>query len=76
MKNGGVMLNYDVPKFGGGGLLGYNEGGNLKSPGNALYNINVQLSGTNLDPNDVARAISREMQMREAMNGRVRTIGG
>jgi len=76
MKNGGLMLNYDIPKFGGGGLLGYNEGGSLKSPGNALYNINVQLNGTNLDPNDVARAISREMQMREAMNGRVRTIGG
>ncbi len=76
MKNGGLMLNYDMSKYSGGGLLRYNEGGSLKSSGNALYNINVNLNGSNLNPNDVAKAISREMQMREAMNGRVRTIGG
>jgi TP901 family phage tail tape measure protein len=77
MKNGGLMLNYDIPKYSMGGKLRYNDGGRMSSPSNnALYNINVNLNGSNLSPEDVARAISREMQMREAMNGRVRTIGG
>jgi hypothetical protein len=39
-----------------------------------LYNINVTLNGTNLDANDVARAIDQQMRMREAMNGRGRNI--
>jgi hypothetical protein len=77
MKSGGLMLNYDVPRYSMGGRLAYNEGGQMTSPSNnALYNINVSLNGSNLSPEDVARAISREMQVREAMNGRVRTIGG
>ena len=36
------------------------------------YNINVTLNGNNLSPDDVARAISREMQLRDAMAGRSR----
>ena len=77
MKSGGLMLNYDVPRYSMGGKLAYNQGGKMGSPSNnALYNINVNLNGSNLSPEDVARAISREMQIREAMNGRVRTIGG
>ena len=36
------------------------------------YNINVTLNGSNLTPDDVAKAISREMQLRDAMAGRSR----
>jgi TP901 family phage tail tape measure protein len=36
------------------------------------YNINVTLNGSNLSPDDVAKAISREMQLRDAMQGRSR----
>ena len=37
------------------------------------YNINVTLNGTDLQPTDVASAISREMKLREAMSGRSRS---
>jgi TP901 family phage tail tape measure protein len=77
MKNGGLMLNYDIPKYGDGGSLidvaAYNSSSSAKS-NNALYNINVTLNGSDMNPDDVARAISREMKMRESMNGRVRTV--
>ena len=36
------------------------------------YNINVTLNGSSLTPDDVAKAISREMQLRDAMQGRSR----
>jgi hypothetical protein len=39
-----------------------------------MYNINVTLNGSDLDANDVARAIHREMKMREITAGRSRTI--
>ena len=72
------MLNYDMPKYANGGKLMYNDGGYAKSPtnNNALYNINVTLNGANMSPDDVANAIASKMQLREAMNGRARTIGG
>jgi hypothetical protein len=37
------------------------------------YNINVTLNGSNLSANDVAQAISKEMKLRESMQGRSRT---
>jgi len=51
----------------------YAEGGLAKSS-NSLYNINVTLNGSDLDANDVARAIHREMKMREIASGRSRTL--
>jgi hypothetical protein len=36
---------------------------------NALYNINVTLNGSNMDPQEVATAIRREMAVREMMAG-------
>jgi hypothetical protein len=51
----------------------YAQGGLAKSS-NSLYNINVTLNGSNLDANDVARSIHREMKMREIASGRSRTL--
>jgi hypothetical protein len=51
--------------------MNFAEGG-IASSNNALYNINVTLNGTDLQPSDVASAISREMKLREAMSGRSR----
>ena len=48
--------------------------GGLASSANSLYNINVTLNGSDLDANDVARAIHREMKMREITAGRSRTV--
>jgi hypothetical protein len=74
---GGIISSkrYEVPRMAMGGYINMNEGGRV-SGSNALYNINVTLEGSNLDANDVARAISREMQLREARNGVSRNRGG
>lgn len=69
MAMGGPV--YNVPAYSTGGRVKYNAGGSA-STSNALYNINVTLNGTDLNPNDVARAIDNQMKLREAMNGRGR----
>ena len=69
MAMGGPV--YDVPAYSMGGRVKYNAGG-LAGSSNALYNINVTLNGTDLNPNDVAKAIDNQMRLREAMNGRDR----
>ena len=68
MAVGGLATRYDIPKM-SSSRMNFAEGG-IASSNNALYNINVTLNGTNLNPNDVAQAISKEMKMREMMNGR------
>ena len=64
---------YDIPAYSMGGRVKYNAGG-MATSSNALYNINVTLNGTDMNPNDVAKAIDQQMRMREAMNGRGRNI--
>jgi len=73
MAMGGPV--YDVPAYSMGGRVKYNAGG-MANSSNSLYNINVTLNGTNLNPNDVAKAIDNQMRLREAMNGRSRSVGG
>ena len=90
LSNGEYVINADsVKKYGvqtfnafnnkkysmGGPVtrMPYSEGG-LASSSNSLYNINVTLNGSDLDANDVARAIHREMKMREIASGRSRNI--
>jgi hypothetical protein len=71
MGKGGPI--YDVPSYSTGGRVKYDQGG-VATSSNSLYNINVTLNGSNLNPNDVARAIDNQMRLREAMNGRGRNI--
>jgi hypothetical protein len=71
MSKGGPV--YDIPAYSMGGRVKYNAGG-LATSSNSLYNINVTLNGSSLNPNDVARAIDNQMRLREAMNGRGRNI--
>jgi len=71
MNMGGPV--YDIPAYSMGGRVKYNAGG-MATSSNALYNINVTLNGTDMNPNDVAKAIDQQMRMREAMNGRGRNI--
>jgi len=90
LSNGEYVINADsVKKYGvqtfnafnnkkysmGGPVtrMPYSAGG-LASSANSLYNINVTLNGSDLDANDVARAIHREMKMREIASGRSRSI--
>ena len=90
LSNGEYVINADsVKKYGvqtfnafnnkkyamGGPVtrMPYANGGLATSSG-SMYNINVTLNGSDLDPNDVARAIHREMKMREIASGRSRTV--
>jgi TP901 family phage tail tape measure protein len=90
LSNGEYVINADsVKKYGvqtfnafnnkkyamGGPVtrMPYADGG-LATSGGSMYNINVTLNGSNLDANDVARAIHREMKMREIASGRSRTV--
>ena len=90
LSNGEYVINADsVKKYGvqtfnafnskkysmGGPVtrMPYANGG-LATSGSSMYNINVTLNGSNLDANDVARAIHREMKMREITAGRSRTV--
>jgi uncharacterized protein (UPF0333 family) len=72
---GGGMVSYDVPKYSGGGRVRFSEGG-LASSGSTLYNINVELNGTNLTADQVAASIHKEMRIREMAAGVNRRIGG
>ncbi len=71
----GGMVSYDIPKYSSGGRIRFNEGG-LASSGSALYNINVELNGTNLTADEVAASIHKEMRIREMASGINRRIGG
>jgi hypothetical protein len=62
-----------MPRYNTGGSVRYSGGGmvtpNRRNYGNALYNINVELNGTNLNADDVAKAIHKEMRVREIAGG-------
>jgi hypothetical protein len=90
LSNGEYVINADsVKKYGiqtfdafnnkkysmGGPVtrVPYANGG-LATNSGSMYNINVTLNGSNLDANDVARSIHREMKMREIASGRSRTV--
>jgi hypothetical protein len=74
MAQGGLAAKFDMPRS-SNSRMRFNEGG-LATANNSLYNINVTLNGSDLNPNDVAQAISREMKLRDSRNGIDRTFGG
>jgi len=74
MAQGGLAARFDVP--GSSNSRMKFETGGLATSSNSLYNINVTLNGSDLNPNDVAQAISREMRLRDSRNGVQRTFGG
>ena len=71
----GGLVSYNVPTMSTGGRVRFSEGG-LASSSSSLYNINVQLNGTNLTADDVAASIHREMRLREMAAGVNRRVGG
>jgi TP901 family phage tail tape measure protein len=71
----GGLVSYNVPTMSTGGRVRFSEGG-LASSSSSLYNINVQLNGTNLTADDVAASIHREMRLREMASGVNRRVGG
>jgi len=73
MASGG-MVKYNVPKMSSGGNVRYADGG-LASSSSSMYNINVQLNGTNLTADEVAASIHKEMRLREMAAGINRKVG-
>ncbi len=74
LSTGGIVT-YDIPKMSSGGRVRFSEGG-LASSSSSMYNINVQLNGTNLTADDVAASIHKEMRLREMAAGVNRKVGG
>ena len=74
LANGG-MVRYNVPSMSSGGRVKYASGG-LASSSSSLYNINVELNGTNLTADQVAASIHKEMRLREMAAGINRRVGG
>ena len=74
MAQGGLAARFDMPRS-NNPRMKFDKGG-LATANNSLYNINVTLNGSDLNPNDVAQAISREMRLRDSRNGVQRTFGG
>jgi hypothetical protein len=73
MAKGGPVFARGMGAYSTGGRYKFDTGGPVMG-NNALYNINVTLNGTDLSPEDVAKAIDQQMRMREAMNGRSRNF--
>ena len=48
---------------------------NTSSVNNIQYNVNVSLSGSNLDPNDVAKVVINTIKQKERANSSHRQIG-
>ena len=71
MAMGGLATKYNIPRMSMGGRVNMNQAG-LASTSNSLYNINVTLNGSNLSPDDVAKAIEARMRMIETKEGRNR----
>ena len=72
MAAGGMATKYDIPKMAMGGKVNMSNSG-LANSSNSMYNINVNVNNSNADARDIAYAIRKEMQLRDAMNGRDRT---
>jgi TP901 family phage tail tape measure protein len=52
------------------------QGGVSSSYNNNVYNIDIDLNGTNVSVNDIMKAMKAEMALIGAKEGRVRTLGG
>ena len=64
--------NYNIPSSSINGMRGMSN----TSSSNSVYNVNIELNGTNLSVDDVMRRFKQELQVIGAKEGRVRTVGG
>jgi TP901 family phage tail tape measure protein len=64
---------YNIPTSGINGMRG---GANNASSSNCVYNINIELNGTNVTADDVMRKFEQKMQLVGAKEGRNKTYGG
>jgi hypothetical protein len=63
---------FDIPNSSINGM----RGGSNTSSSNSVYNVNIELNGTNITADDVMRKFKQELTLMGAKEGRVRTVGG
>jgi hypothetical protein len=64
--------SYNIPS---GSISGVNSMSNASS-NNIVYNIDIDLNGTNVTADDIMRKFKSELALIGAKEGRVRTLGG
>ena len=64
---------FDIPTNGINGMMGVT---NNASSSNCVYNVNIELNGTNVTADDVMRKFEQKMQLIGAKQGRNKTYGG
>jgi hypothetical protein len=66
------MPRYNIPTNTISGV----PGGANNSYNNNVYNIDIDLNGTNVTADDIMRRFKAELALINAKEGRVRTVGG
>jgi hypothetical protein len=72
IPNNILGAKYNIP---GNTISGVNSG-TSNSYNNNVYNIDIDLNGTNVTADDIMRKLKSEMALINAKEGRVRTLGG
>jgi TP901 family phage tail tape measure protein len=72
IPNNILGAKYNIP---GNTISGIKNGGN-SSHSNNIYNIDIDLNGTNVTADDIMRKFKSELALINAKEGRVRTFGG
>jgi hypothetical protein len=67
-----TMPRYNIPSNTISGV----QGGANNSYNNNVYNIDIDLNGTNVSADDIMRRFKAELALINAKEGRVRTVGG
>jgi hypothetical protein len=62
---------FDIPNSSINGMRGVSN----TSSSNSVYNVNIELNGTNITADDVMRKFKQELTLIGAKEGRVRTVG-
>jgi hypothetical protein len=63
---------FNIPNSSINGMRGMSN----TSSSNCVYNVNIELNGTNVTADDVMRKFEQKMQLIGAKEGKVRTVGG
>jgi TP901 family phage tail tape measure protein len=72
IPSGALGASYNIPT---NSINGVGKGAN-NSYNNNVYNINIELNGTNVSADDIMRRFKAELALINAKEGRVRTLGG
>jgi len=72
IPNNILGASYNIPSSTINGISGINGG----SSSNIVYNIDIDLNGTNVTANDILRTFKAELALINAKEGRVRAFGG